>query len=57
MQKTKPKVSVIGTEVPLCRLQLLTKVYFRVPYHEGTTYSQTKRTNAKIKGLITVSQG
>ena len=48
----------MSTIVPLCRLQILTEVCYRVAQlHEGTTYSQIKSIYIDIKGLRKVGQG
>ena len=48
----------MGTLVPLRRLQLLTKVCYRVAQlHEGSTSNQIKSITVVIKGLKLVGQG
>ena len=52
MQKTEVTFSVISTIILLCKLQLLTKVCYRMDQlHKGTTFSLIRSIKIQIKGL------
>ena len=51
MQEIGLKILVINIVILLCRLQLQTKVWYRVTqFRENTTYSQIGSINIEIKG-------